>query len=173
MLLPTSRQSGAGRLAQADRLQQPPERQIRQAARAQQGERKAIAEIVERILGPQTAPAPQPRLGHRQAIGRTIAGQVQQDAGQDEMRLGIEFEHIRIRALDDQTVRKGGMQRIDDRDEALPQLAANAGRWRRIGGVQQIYGAGRQRAISTGRFASMMIWRVAPPKIIWRMRLCV
>ena len=33
--------------------------------------------------------------------------------------------------------------------------------------------SGAQRAISTGRFASMMMWRVAPPKIIWRMRLCV
>ena len=31
----------------------------------------------------------------------------------------------------------------------------------------------RQRDITTGIFDSMMIWRVAPPKIIWRMRLCV
>jgi hypothetical protein len=30
-----------------------------------------------------------------------------------------------------------------------------------------------QRAIRTGSFASMMMCRVAPPKIIWRMRLCV
>ncbi len=30
-----------------------------------------------------------------------------------------------------------------------------------------------QRAISTGRLASMMMCRVAPPKIIWRMRLWV
>ena len=29
------------------------------------------------------------------------------------------------------------------------------------------------RAISTGMFVSMMMCRVAPPKIIWRMRLCV
>ena len=29
------------------------------------------------------------------------------------------------------------------------------------------------RAINTGILASMMMWRVPPPKIIWRMRLCV
>jgi hypothetical protein len=29
------------------------------------------------------------------------------------------------------------------------------------------------RAMITGIRDSMMMWRVAPPKIIWRMRLCV